>query len=109
MDSSFLALINLVVASLVGFLCMPLLLGKIRMNQWYGMRVSAAFRSNENWYRINSWGARCFIAWSVVLALLSICILLSTSLNQTIGKADGFFAMIYLIPVYQTWRFSTQL
>ncbi len=55
MHSSLLALINLVVALLVGSLCIPLLLGRIRMNHWYGMRVSAAYRSNENWYRINSW------------------------------------------------------
>jgi hypothetical protein len=108
-DSSLLALINLVVALLVGSLCIPLLLGKIRMNHWYGMRVSEAYRSNENWYRINFWGARCFIAWSIVLVLLSICILLSANLNQTIGKATAWFALIYFIPVYQTWHFSKKL
>ena len=109
MDSALLGLINLVIALLIGSLCIPLLLGKIPMNHWYGMRVSAAYRSNENWYRVNSWGARCFIAWSIALALLSISVLLSTSLNQTFGKATAWFALIYFIPVYQTWHFSKKL
>ena len=40
----------------VGFVlacgCLPLLLGKIKRNRWYGFRSSKAFESEEDWIKL---------------------------------------------------------
>lgn len=53
----------------------PLLRGKIPMNQWYGFRIEKAFVSKENWYAINKYGAKQLILWSVLLILVGIIFL----------------------------------
>ena len=38
--------------------CLPLVKKKVKMNRWYGIRVPKAFRSEEDWYKINEYGGR---------------------------------------------------
>jgi hypothetical protein len=51
---------------------LPLLKGRIPMNHFYGMRIRRAFESDENWYRINRYGARQLILWSIPVILTGI-------------------------------------
>jgi SdpI/YfhL protein family len=53
----------------------PLLLGKIKMNYFYGFRIRKAFESEENWYEINSYGAKAMIRWSLVIIAAGIACL----------------------------------
>ena len=57
-------------------LAIPLLLGKIGMNHYYGMRISKAFESKENWYKINRYGAKQWIISSFLTILVGIISLL---------------------------------
>jgi len=64
------------VGVLLILVCIPLLLGKVRMNPYYGIRLPKAFLSEENWYRINAYGAQRMMLWSVVLIALGFVELL---------------------------------
>jgi hypothetical protein len=60
-----LGLSNVFVGALIIAVCIPLLKNKIRMNRWYGMRFRKSFESDENWYKINRYGAKRMIAEEV--------------------------------------------
>lgn len=62
------------IASLLLFFCgalfvlidLPLLFDLVPMNRWYGVRIPKSYSSDENWYKLNRFGAKCLIGWSVV-------------------------------------------
>jgi hypothetical protein len=57
---------------LVGILSIPLLLGWIPRNRFYGVRVPAAFASEENWYAINSFGAKRLLLFAAAPVLMGL-------------------------------------
>lgn len=59
-------IVNTASGIIFALLSLPLLKRKIKMNDWYGFRISAAFKSEENWYNINEYGARKLIRWSLL-------------------------------------------
>lgn len=48
----------------------PLILGKVPMNRWYGIRIPKAFESEHNWYEINRYGGKWLVAAGGIVALL---------------------------------------
>lgn len=52
----------------VALACLPLLFRLVKPNRYYGIRVPAAFASERNWYAINRFGAKRFIAFGATLA-----------------------------------------
>jgi len=54
--------------------CVPLLLRMVKPNRVYGIRVPAAFESEANWYRINSYGAKCLFVFGAVETLMGIAL-----------------------------------
>lgn len=46
---------------------LPLMLRKVPMNQVYGIRIRAAFESEQRWYAINAYGGRQLAIWSLLL------------------------------------------
>lgn len=53
-------------------ICVPLLRGSIRRNRFYGFRLRRSFESEEDWQRINRYGARWMIIWSIILIGIGI-------------------------------------
>lgn len=45
----------------------PLILRKVPMNHVYGIRIRAAFESEQRWYDINAYGGRQLAGWSLLL------------------------------------------
>lgn len=43
---------------------LPLLYRKTPMNHFYGIRIRAAFESEQRWYDINAYGGRQMMRWS---------------------------------------------
>jgi hypothetical protein len=85
----------------------PLLLGKIKMNYVYGFRIRKAFESEENWYAINSYGAKALICWSAVLMAIGIaCLYIEPQHVLTVAKV-GFISL--LVPVFQTMWYARGL
>ena len=72
----------------------PLVRGSIKMNPLYGVRIKKAFESEENWYKINKYGGRRLIFWSIVL--ICICI---ASLFFEISEDSILFIAFSLAPV----------
>jgi SdpI/YfhL protein family len=69
---------------LTGILVLPMLWGQVKMGP-YGVRMKESFASEENWYRINHYGAKTML-WAYCLpnALLGIGILVLPNVNLLI-------------------------
>ena len=57
---------------LTAALAVPLVMRKVPMNRWYGVRISKAFRSERNWYDINAYGGKLLLAYGLLLTLFGI-------------------------------------
>jgi hypothetical protein len=64
-ENIIIGLINIACGVFFIAVSIPLLKRKIKMNDWYGIRFSKAFKSEENWYAINEYGARKICYWSL--------------------------------------------
>jgi SdpI/YfhL protein family len=61
-------LVLMLLGGLTLFLSLPLLLGLVGPNRFYGIRVAAAFSSERNWYAINRYGAAAFMRFGALVA-----------------------------------------
>src|SRR6476660_6499302 len=86
-------------------ICVPLLRGSIRRNRFYGFRLRRSFESEEDWQRINRYGARWMIIWSIILigiVIATFFIPLRDSITVLIWAA-GPVTIVPLIAVMQTY------
>jgi hypothetical protein len=63
---------NIACGVLFVLISVPLVTKKVPMNKLYGFRLSKAFTSQENWYKINRYGGKQLIQWSVLLFIIGI-------------------------------------
>jgi hypothetical protein len=85
----------------------PLYLGKIKMNYAYGFRIRKAFESEENWYKINRYGAKALMWWSVVIMATGIaCLYIEPQHVLTVAKVS--FVSV-LVPLIQTVCYARRL
>jgi SdpI/YfhL protein family len=66
------ATVLILLGAVTGLASLPLLLGRVGPNRFYGVRIRKAFSSDENWYRINAFGARCFLRFATAALGLGI-------------------------------------
>lgn len=78
------ALSNIISGLIIIGISIPLVMRKIKMNYWYGIRIKESFVSEENWYKINSYGGNQMITWSIPLIAAGI-ICLFIPFNNTKG------------------------
>jgi len=64
-------------------LAIPLVARKVRPNGAYGIRIPAAFASEEAWYRINRHGGFCLLGYAAALLLLGAYDLLFLAATPT--------------------------
>ncbi len=98
---------NIFTGLLVIGLSIPLLLGNVKMNKWYGMRFPKAYESEENWYRINKYGAKHVMIWSIPVIATGIISLFidfgpSGSENVVLLLSFGMAPGLLVIPCVQT-------
>lgn len=86
---------------------LPLYLGKIKMNYFYGFRIRKAFESEKNWYLINRYGARALMYWSVVLMAAGIACL-SIEPRYVLTIANICFISL-LVPIVLTVWYAKKL
>ena len=91
---------------IIGF-CIPLIFEKIPMNHYYGVRFKTSFKSDESWYAINKYGAKCLLyATLPVFTYGIIGILLYKKLGEWylwVGLVDMFvFIGFALLAAY--WK-----
>ncbi|MBI4830675.1 MAG: SdpI family protein [Candidatus Lindowbacteria bacterium] len=105
-----LGLSNIFVGVLIIAVCIPLLKYKVKMNHWYGIRFKKSFESTENWYKINRYGARRMIPWSVLIVVIGI-LTLFVPVGDNVGLRLAIIhaPLIIFIPIIQTWLFVRKL
>jgi len=70
----FFGIINIASALLIIGVSIPLVKHKIKMNHLYGIRIKKSFESEDSWYKINEYGAKQLIIWSIPMILVGfIC------------------------------------
>ena len=52
----------------------PLIFGRVPRNPWYGVRIHAAFESDEAWYRINRHGGKSLLGLGCTLVAVGVFI-----------------------------------
>jgi peptidoglycan/LPS O-acetylase OafA/YrhL len=88
------ALVHLVAAGIGIAVSRPLIRGRVKRNLWYGIRVPAAFASEERWLELNRYGGRLFLNWSLGLGGLAVCGLL---LPRTWWAAYNLLALVPIL------------
>lgn len=89
----------------------PLLRGRIGMNQWYGFRIPKSYSSPQNWYLINAFGARKFImAAALMIPFAIVEMLLPFGKNSTVVTLCGLAPLIFFVfPIISTFRYAKKL
>jgi uncharacterized membrane protein len=64
--------IHLLAAVLAIGVAVPLVRGHVKMNRWYGVRVPAAFASEEAWFDLNRYGGQLLLRWGLTIAAIAI-------------------------------------
>jgi hypothetical protein len=105
-----LGLTNIFVAILIIGISIPLVMRKIPMNRFYGVRFKKSFESDENWYKINHYGGKQLIAWSIPLLIIGILTFVfpvreDSMLTTLIGCAP----LIVLVPAYLSYKYASKL
>jgi SdpI/YfhL protein family len=104
------ALTNIAVALLLIGLNIPLLKGKIKMNNFYGMRIGRSFESDEMWYKINKFGAKRFIIWSFPLLIVGIVSIFMNPFSEPVSVFLTFMpCLLIIIPTIQVLLYSNRL
>ena len=92
----------------------PLVRRKIPMNRLYGFRFARSYASDDNWYRINAYGGRQLIRWSVLLIFAGVM----TLLFRVPGISDGApqvaltllpILICTMVPIALTLRYAGRL
>ena len=93
------------------FLCLPLLYNKIKMNYWYGFRISQSFTSEENWFAINQFGAKRFLRWNSVFFIIAfVTLVLPFETIPWLTIIIGFLPVVILLfPLVEILLFAKNL
>lgn len=106
----WLGICNISVGIFIILISIPLVLGKIPMNQWYGIRFSKSFVSEQNWYMINAYGGKQLIVWSVPLILfggLTFFLPIGTDPLWVILVACA--PLIVIVPAIMSYNYSKKI
>ena len=81
-------------------LAIPLIRGKVRPNRAYGVRIPAAFASEEAWYRINRHGGFCLLGFGLANLLLGCLdfLLVPARPSQLVVRLNLYAPLIMLVP-----------
>ncbi len=69
---SLLAFVTIGIALLIAGLSLPLILRKVPMNPFYGVRFRQSFQSQEAWYAINGYGGKALLIASIPILLVGL-------------------------------------
>ena len=83
--------VHLGLGILTAVFSLPLIYRKIPLNRAYGIRIRAAFASNDNWYSINEYGGKLFF----VFGLFILCFSFLTW--QYAPSPTSIWAPVYLV------------
>lgn len=110
MHPQLMAILLMACGGLVAGLSLPLILGWVPPNRWYGVRLEASFQSTALWYRINRRGGGYLLSWSLVVVLTGCGLLMVPRLvADWVIVLAGFSPLVMLIAAWQTWRYARRV
>jgi SdpI/YfhL protein family len=107
-STTLVALSTLSTGLVILFISLPLIYRKIPMNHLYGIRIPAAFESEQHWYDINAYGGRKLAAWSWLITAAGVVgffVPLKYALIYVLGSTAVTLLAIG-IPIIQILRWS---
>ena len=63
---------DLQLGAIIFIMSWPLILRKVPMNHGFGIRIPAAFESEQRWYDLNAYGGRQLAVWSLLLLAVGV-------------------------------------
>ncbi len=102
---------NILAGLVIIAVCVPLVKDKIKMNKWYGIRLKKSFESEENWYKINRYGAKRMILWSLIIVAIGIAeLFVRPDFKGTLWYViSGLPIMLIIIPAIESWVYARKL
>ena len=102
------AIITVLSGIVIFVLSLPLISRNIPMNGAYGIRIPAAFESEQRWYDINAYGGRRFAAWSwVIVAAGIVGFFVSPEHKDAYVLSNVVVTLLaVMIPAFQVSRWS---
>ena len=101
---------NIFVGVLLIIISIPLVQKSISMNKIYGIRFKKSFESEENWYKINAYGGKQLIIWSVPLIIFGIVTFFLPLKGSELGIISVACApLIVLVPAVTSYMYSRKL
>ncbi len=108
--SQIIGVSNLLIGLLVAGLSIPLILGKVRRNHWYGFRFSRSLESDRNWFEINRYGGVRLFWWSLAFSVVGIVVFFVPIAEESVPFWCLLAApLLLLIPCFQAYRYGQQL
>ncbi len=108
--SIILGLVHIFTAVLIILMSIPLVKGKVSMNKVYGIRFKKSYESDENWYKINKYGGKQLIYWSILLIIFGICsFFLPLEGRKNLIIVVSCAPLIIIIPAIQSYIYSRKL
>ncbi len=98
------ATVLMLLGTVTALLSLPLLLRRVPPNRYYGIRLAAAFRSEQHWYEINAFGARRFILFGIVVASMGLALHTYTALPFWLPIACMVSTLVLLLMTVQAIR-----
>ena len=105
---------NIACGIVLVLISIPLVKKKVPMNRLYGFRISKAFASQDNWYKINRYGGRQLIQWSVLLLIIGIMYFIfpvNASRHQAFNTVLGVAPIVICtaIPILKTLLYAREM
>ena len=72
---SALGVLHIGIAILIIGFSLPLLLGQVRMNRWYGVRLAKSYKSEAHWYALNRYGAWQLLWYAGALIVVGVAVM----------------------------------
>lgn len=81
---------------------------KVSRNVFFGIRLKKSLESDELWYRINRYGGKCSMLWSIPYIILGgLYIILPELLEYEFLILLGL--LMLTVPIIQIYQFSRKL
>lgn len=101
---------HIFIAFILILISIPLVKGQVSMNNFYGIRFKKAYESEENWYKINKYGGRQLIIWSIPLGLFGIIsFFLPYKENPLLHLISVLAPFIILVPVFKSYLYARKI
>jgi len=96
------AVVLMLLGSVTAFAALPMLFGLVRPNRFYGIRVAAAFESEQNWYTINRFGGSRLLRFGMVVGITGLLLQQNSQLPFWVPILCLFGTLVLLLLTIQS-------